>query len=360
MGVANVLADCVLVTSSTTGTGTYSLGGAVSDGFLAPSEVLPSLAGQRVSYRVQDSLNAPASFEVVEGVLSSGAPWTLTRATIRRSKAGGVAGSSAVNWPVGTRYIFITPIAANTPQLDTDGWLAAVRLLATADGSAGAPAIGWSSDPDSGLYRISADVVGFAVAGAEQMRLSSGVLRLGAQAPLSPFASARLWNNGFIASYQPASGATAGVFWNAFGSGTQTLTTYAYGGAGATVGSVSTDGSTTTYNTSSDERLKRDLRPLTAEAAEGMLRSYAPRLARYVTQPSDSPLRPVYLAHEVQHVLPHAAQGERDAVDAGGAPVMMTAAYDPHAPLLHAALLGALDRIAALESRLAAIKAGGA
>lgn len=122
MGTRNGLGDAVLFSTTTTGTGTYSVGAAVT-GYFAPADASPSLDGVRVSYVAVDSLTAPTIREVGEGVLASGTPWTLTRATIRRSLTGGVAGSSAINWSAGTKYIFLTAIAANTPQFDTDGWL---------------------------------------------------------------------------------------------------------------------------------------------------------------------------------------------------------------------------------------------
>ena len=121
MGTPNVLADSVLVSTTTTGTGTYSLGSAVA-GYFHPTDNATSLNGKRVSYVVVDSLSAPTIRELGEGVLTSGSPWTLTRATIRRSLSGGVAGGSAINWAAGTKYIFITALAANAVQLDTDGW----------------------------------------------------------------------------------------------------------------------------------------------------------------------------------------------------------------------------------------------
>ena len=123
MGTRTILADAVLVTTQTTGTGTYSLGNALT-GHFHPADV-PITSGSRISYTVVDSLTAPTMRETGEGVLSSGSPWTLTRATIRRSLNGGVASGSAINWPVGTRYLYVTPLAANTPQYDTDNSLRA-------------------------------------------------------------------------------------------------------------------------------------------------------------------------------------------------------------------------------------------
>lgn len=132
MGTRNVLGDAVLFATTTTGTGTLSVGSAVT-GYFAPADVSPSLDGLRVGYVIVDSLTAPTIREVGEGVLATGAPWTLTRATIRRSLTGGVAGSSALNLSAGTKYVFITPLAANLVQADTDGWFhtAGDMVLAT-------------------------------------------------------------------------------------------------------------------------------------------------------------------------------------------------------------------------------------
>ena len=75
-----------------------------------------------MSYVVTDSLTAPTVREEGEGVLTSGTPWTLTRATIRRSLNAGVAGSSAINWGAGTKYIWLSPLGPTVPSFDTDGY----------------------------------------------------------------------------------------------------------------------------------------------------------------------------------------------------------------------------------------------
>ncbi|MBU8544002.1 MULTISPECIES: hypothetical protein [Roseomonadaceae] len=122
-----VLGDAVLVTTTTTGTGTYALGSAVA-GYFHPADANVA-SGSRVSFVVVDSLTAPTAREIGEGVLTTGSPWTLTRATIRNSLFDGASVSgSALNWPAGTRYVFLTPIAARTPQLDTDNALHAVNV----------------------------------------------------------------------------------------------------------------------------------------------------------------------------------------------------------------------------------------
>lgn len=126
MGTPNVLADRVLVATSTAGTGTYALGAAVA-GYLDPAAAgVPS--GSRVPYVVVDSLTSPTKMEVGEGVYTAGAPGTVTRATIRRNTSGG---TSAESWPAGTKYLMLAPNAANLPTLETDGRLSAPAIAVT-------------------------------------------------------------------------------------------------------------------------------------------------------------------------------------------------------------------------------------
>lgn len=132
MGTPLVLADRVLVATTTTGTGTYSIGTAIT-GYLDPAGAGVT-SGARVAYVVVDSLTAPTAFEIGEGVYTSGAPATLTRAQVRRNTAGG---TSAINWGAGTKYLMLAPSAANLPTLDTDGALTAPALTLTGNATVG-------------------------------------------------------------------------------------------------------------------------------------------------------------------------------------------------------------------------------
>ena len=132
MGTPIVLADRVLVTTTTTGTGTYSLGAAVA-GYLDPATA--GLAnGARVPFAVVDSLTAPTKMEVGEGIYTAGAPATISRALIRRNTAGAAAAES---WGVGTKYLMIAPNAANLPMLETDGNLTLPSITVTGAIAAG-------------------------------------------------------------------------------------------------------------------------------------------------------------------------------------------------------------------------------
>ena len=121
----------------------------------------------------------------------------------------------------------------------------------------------------------------------------------------------------------------------------------------AGVGNISVTASATAYNTSSDYRLKENVAPITGAADRLMLLS--PRNFNFISEPSN----PVdgFLAHEAQAVVPNAVVGQKDEVDADGAPVYQSIDHSKMVPLLTAALQEALTKINALEARIAALEA---
>ena len=120
-----------------------------------------------------------------------------------------------------------------------------------------------------------------------------------------------------------------------------------------TVGSISVTGSATTYATSSDYRLKENVAPV-ANAADRVL-ALKPRNFNFISDPTN----PVdgFLAHEAQAVVPNAVMGQKDEVDADGAPVHQSIDHSKMVPLLTAALQEALAKITALEARIDALEA---
>jgi hypothetical protein len=117
------LADRVRETTTTTGTGAISLGGAVA-GYQAFSVVF--LTGAVCYYAITDGVN----WEIGYGALTSGTPWTLARTTILASSNA----NAAVSFGAGTKDIFCTAPAvalsstprvgsaasSATPTIDTD------------------------------------------------------------------------------------------------------------------------------------------------------------------------------------------------------------------------------------------------
>jgi hypothetical protein len=82
------------------------------------------------------------------------------------------------------------------------------------------------------------------------------------------------------------------------------------------VGSIATNGAGTSYNTSSDYRLKQDIAPMTGALAKVAL--LKPCTYKWKFDGSDGE---GFIAHELAEVCPHAVTGEKDAVNKDGNPI---------------------------------------
>ena len=82
-----------------------------------------------------------------------------------------------------------------------------------------------------------------------------------------------------------------------------------------TVGQIFVSGSSTSYNTSSDYRLKEDIAPMTGALAK--IAALKPVTYKWKVDGSDGQ---GFIAHELAEVCPDAVTGEKDAVDAEGNP----------------------------------------
>jgi hypothetical protein len=80
-----------------------------------------------------------------------------------------------------------------------------------------------------------------------------------------------------------------------------------------TVGTIQISGSSTSYNTSSDYRLKNTIAPMTGALAKVAL--LKPCTYKWNADGSDGE---GFIAHELAEVCPQAVSGEKDAVDADG------------------------------------------
>jgi hypothetical protein len=79
------------------------------------------------------------------------------------------------------------------------------------------------------------------------------------------------------------------------------------------VGTISTNGSSTAYNTSSDYRLKNTIAPMTGALAK--VAALKPCTYKWNADGSDGE---GFIAHELQEVVPDAVTGEKDAVNEDG------------------------------------------
>jgi hypothetical protein len=122
--------------------------------------------------------------------------------------------------------------------------------------------------------------------------------------------------------------------------------------SGSAIGSIDTNGTSTSYGTSSDYRLKEDVQPMTG-ASERVL---ALKPVNFAWKVNGSRIDG-FLAHEAQAVVPEAVTGAKDDVDDEGNPKYQGIDQSKLVPLLTAALQEALQKIEALEARITALEA---
>jgi hypothetical protein len=159
--------------------------------------------------------------------------------------------------------------ASPSQKLHVNGTARATTVL-SGNGTASAPAIAFSDDTNTGMFRPFSDTLAFSEGGVERMRInSSGNVGIGTTSIF-----AKLHVNGNILATSNLSCSAGGVitsagFMNspafAIKSWTSTSTTFYpmldFRTSGNTiVGSIKSNNTTTQYNTSSDERLKENIR----------------------------------------------------------------------------------------------------
>ncbi len=125
---------------------------------------------------------------------------------------------------------------------------------------------------------------------------------------------------------------------------------------GSPIGSISMNGTTaTSYNTSSDYRLKENVADMTGAITR--VKALAPKRFNWVADDDDRTVDG-FLAHEAQAVVPEAITGTKDEVDADGNAVMQGIDQSKLVPLLTGALREAIAKIETLEIKVAALEAG--
>jgi hypothetical protein len=112
------------------------------------------------------------------------------------------------------------------------------------------------------------------------------------------------------------------------------------------IGSITTSGSATAYNTSSDYRLKENVTPVPDGITR--LQQLKPSRFNFIADPGKTV--DGFLAHEAQAVVPECVTGTKDAVDEDDNPVYQGIDQSKLVPLLTAALQEAITRIEQLET----------
>jgi len=228
-----------------------------------------------------------------------------------------------------------------TTTLDVDGQGRFTNDLLIADSTATrgrvyADSNGLNLRAESGL------ATRFLQVGAELARLDgSGRLLVGTSAtPSASVFGTMISNNLTLEGHKSSVNATSGivhwVFFNPNGP----------------VGSISTNGSATAYNTSSDYRLKENVVPLTGAADR--IKQLKPSQFNFIADPDTTV--DGFIAHEAQAVVPECATGTKDEVDDEGNPVYQGIDQSKLVPLLTAALQEALAEIESLKARITALE----
>jgi hypothetical protein len=218
------------------------------------------------------------------------------------------------------------------------------QTIEHAAGTASAPSITFTGDVNTGIFSPAADTIAFAEGGVEAARIdSSGRVLIGTT---SRPATA---NSG--SSFEPESEGRAVLYMRTNTTSGRVLCNF--GNTNGETGSIQVSGSSTSYVTSSDYRLKENVVPLTG--ALDRLQQIPVHRFNFIADPDKTV--DGFLAHEAQEIVPECVIGEKDAVDDDGNPVYQGIDQSKLVPLLTAALQEAMERIETLEAQNATFEA---
>jgi hypothetical protein len=181
----------------------------------------------------------------------------------------------------------------------------------------------------------------FGTAGSERARIdSSGNLLVGATSNIGSGRVNVVFNgassNGIVVNANPSNNPSTLMYW-------------LYGSAG--VGTITTNGSTVSYNATSDYRLKEEVQPMVG--ALDKVQALKPVTYKWKASGFDGQ---GFIAHELQEVVPDCVTGEKDAVDADGNPVYQGIDTSFLVATLTAAIQEQQALIESLTARIAALE----
>jgi hypothetical protein len=166
------------------------------------------------------------------------------------------------------------------------------------------------------LYNNTNNSLEFSTNNAERARIdSSGNLLVGLTTPGTVFSSTGSDRGGYIGKDTTSvAGIVAdGRICLVLNRSTSTGVIQEQKYNGNVVGTISTNGSNTAYNTSSDYRLKHDIQPMTGGLSK--IAQLKPVTYKWNADNSDGE---GFIAHELAEVCPQAVSGEKDAVNEDG------------------------------------------
>ena len=208
----------------------------------------------------------------------------------------------------------------------------------TALSSASLPTFSNVDDTNTGVFFPAADTLGFTTSGSERMRIdSSGSMFVGATS-----------TGGTAAAKIEANGGTDGRCMQTKVTGTGSANAITFNNGNGQVGYIATSGSSTTYSTSSDYRLKENVNyEFDALSRVAQLK---PARFNFITD-ADTTVDG-FIAHEVSDIVPEAITGEKDGEQMQGID------QSKLVPLLTKAIQEQQEQIEALQSEINTLKGG--
>jgi hypothetical protein len=207
------------------------------------------------------------------------------------------------------------PAVAGTTVIDlpaTSGTMVVTggaQTVQFAAGSASTPSITTTGDTNTGIFFPAADTIAFSEGGAESMRIdSSGNLLINCTVKPSIGGAG---SYGFATQTGLSVSGVPTLTWRS-NTTSATDSIYFYSST-SLAGYIRITGSSTSYVTSSDYRLKENVQPMVGALAK--VQSFKP--CTY-TWKQDGESGQGFIAHELAEVCPDAVCGEKDAVDADG------------------------------------------
>jgi len=260
------------------------LDGTITAAKLAPGAALPSQTSNATYYLTSDGTNAIWKAQTALAVANTQITGNITSSQIIPSLT--LYGNVSLNDSSGSLAIGTSSVSS----------FATGKLAVVVDSATGS-AVGLIR------YQHSSDAMDFFTGGTQRMLIdSSGRLFLGGTSVIAGYQ--------FI-MYHTDTGGMAYKY-----NGTSEQNSCSFQNGNGQVGRIYTSGSSTTYSTSSDYRLKENIVPMT-----GALDKVTQLNPVTYTWKVDGTNGQGFIAHELQAIVPDCVGGTKDAVDAEGNPV---------------------------------------
>lgn len=216
------------------------------------------------------------------------------------------------------------------------------------------PSGSWAKIPADRLYHKAEDLIRAAGSSTIQIPSSTGIniapeTNVGLKIQSSGAGGSsclRMFANSFgSVGYMEFPQSSSGMTVKNAGTSSQNAFGFLYGSS--TVGSIRINSTSTSYNTTSDYRLKENV----TEITDGIdrLKKLKPSKFNFI---GSEEIVDGFIAHEAQEVVPEAVSGEKDGVDYNGEPEYQGIDQAKLVPLLTAALQEAIAKIESLEKRI--------